>query len=317
MQQIINRYFYPQKAFAVAVSILPGLILGYIQANNFYFFACLLSISSIMPYQVSFNKRRYSIMLFLFLYLSSVVGACLLKQSPSIFWLVILIISAILGFLEANMDYLKKLDGWIFIGLLYGSYELYQYHSSISYVDYAIVLVVGSIQVFIYSLILKSVDLPRIFILEFKWNELIHYSKYILYFITALLVFHGIKANQPQWYFWSGLSVLSLEVTNAKQKIKDRILSGIIGLILGYITLQFIPTSLGLMVFSYMGIMLSLVAFKKYTHNFGVRCYFIVIVAGSQAFMMGTVRFTDIFIGGLVGLVMSYILGAFHKKLKT
>tara|TARA_B110000977_G_C10675513_1_gene337400 strand:- start:154 stop:516 length:363 start_codon:yes stop_codon:yes gene_type:complete len=114
---------------------------------------------------------------------------------------------------------------------------------------------------------------------------------------------------------WSGLSVLSLNFENAKSKIYKRIASGSVGILLGFASFYILPSNEIITDLAFIGILLSLVAFKKYQHSFGARCYFVVLFAGSQALATGEIRFYDVIFGGVVGLLCSMILSKIDYKL--
>ncbi|MCF6767159.1 FUSC family protein [Thiotrichales bacterium 19S11-10] len=267
-----------------------------------------------MPYGKSFSKKYYCFVLLFFITCSSVGGAYLLSHSQLLFWLLMLLISVVLGFFEANIDQLKTLSSWVFIGILYGSYELQTFSLTISTFQYLLIIFTSLLTTILFVQLTK-VDFSNYqFKVRLDYREIIHYLKYTFYLLIALVIFIVLPMKEPQWYFWSGLSVLSLNIGNAVNKIKLRAISGAVGIFLGMFVIHFLSESLFLMIISYIGIVLSLMAFKQYIYNFSIRCFFIVLFAGSQAMSVAQIRIIDVIIGGLIGLVMSISLSLLYKK---
>ncbi|WP_157966580.1 FUSC family protein [Fastidiosibacter lacustris] len=293
--------------------------MGGLSHNPYFFLASFFAISALMPYGLSFYKKRYIFMMFTLLFIGSILGGYLLNNEPYYFWIIILVVSFLLGFLETNIGTLKKLSAWTFIGLLYGSFELQQYSFDITWINYLNLFVLGLICIttFVYSAKIKTKTTTINIVLVFSWQNSIHYFKYTLYFIIALIVFRLGHVYEPQWYLWSGLSVLNLNTADATIKIKHRINAGSTGLLMGFLTLNLLPTNFYISTISYIGIMLSLMSFKLYSHGFGLRCFFIVLFAANQGLTIGQIRFYDIIAGGVIGFLMSHLLAYINQKMSV
>ncbi|MCF6777034.1 FUSC family protein [Thiotrichales bacterium 19X7-9] len=109
---------------------------------------------------------------------------------------------------------------------------------------------------------------------------------------------------------------LNLNIHQTHKKLLNRISGALIGLPLGIIT--FITIELlfskhdNLMqlihYLSFMGIILSLRAFKHYIHGFAARCFFVCIFASDYFISISFSRLSDVLIGGVIGYLTSISL---------
>ncbi len=299
------------------VSISPSIITGILTQDSYYFLASLFAVSAIIPYGVTFSRKACAFLMFSCLFAGSILGSYLLSTHPYYFWGSILVVSLLLGFFEANFKTLKSLSAWAFIGVLYGSFELQQYPLDFTLINYITLSLLGfaGVLIFVCLTTVKKTVIKTSLI--FNWHGSFEYCKYFLYFIIALIIFNWTNLHEPQWYFWSGLSVLNLNISDATTKLKHRISGGATGLLLGFLALHLLPANFYTSALAFIGIMLSLRSFKHYPHGFGVRCFCIVLFAANQGLVIGQIRFFDIVLGGLVGFVMSHVLAYLHQKLSA
>jgi hypothetical protein len=289
------------------ITILPGILLGIIYRTPLFFMASFLAIASIMPYNKSYNKKYLTLLSLLFISLFSFVFAHQPHQGSDLYWLCLLAISLTFGFLEAHLPLLKSLFSWLFIGMLYGTIQFGHY--GVSFIQYLQILVVAVIGILLFLSIVKTEPLKTQTVqFKFQWYFIIRYSKYFLFLIIASSVLWISQLNQPQWFLWSGLSVLSFVLSDVTEKMKKKIIASAIGILLAYITMQLLPDGPYLQVIAYSGIALSLRGFRQYQHSLTIRCYFVVLFAGNHALAISQARFYDVFFGGIIGLLLSVIL---------
>ena len=109
--------------------------------------------------------------------------------------------------------------------MLYGTIQFGHY--GVSFIQYLQILVVAVIGILLFLSIVKTEPLKTQTVqFKFQWYFIIRYSKYFLFLIIASSVLWISQLNQPQWFLWSGLSVLSFvlsDVTEKNEKENHRI----------------------------------------------------------------------------------------------
>jgi len=289
------------------ITILPGILLGAIYHTPLFFIASFLAIASIMPFNKSYNKKYLTLLSLLFIALFSFFFAHKAHQGSHLYWLCLLAISLIFGFLEAHLPLLKSLFSWLFIGMLYGTIQFGRYE--VTLIQYLQILVVALIGITLFLLIVKTEHITKTSVqLKLQWHFIIRYSKYFLFFLIASAILWMSQLNQPQWFLWSGLSVLSFVLSDVAEKMKKSIVASAIGILLAYVTMKLLPDGPYLQVIAYSGIALSLRGFRQYHHSLTIRCYFVVLFAGNHALATSQTRFYDVVFGGAIGLLLSVIL---------
>lgn len=309
-----NKINYKEMVRSV-FAILPGISAVLITGNKVFLLASFFSMICIMPVGVSFRKIVYPQIMLLIIYPASILFSLEFPYSAQIFWIFIFLLSIILGYVEANIGNLKKLNSWIFIGLLYGVAEIKSKLVNISPELGIMIYVLALLGITLYFLFPEKKKEKMLLTLTFERNEIVHYVKYFAYFVCALIIYIHYRFEQYQWFFWSGLSVLSLEFNNSKIKIRKRLVAGSFGIGIGAIAIFLIAAIGDYPVLSFVGILLSLKAFRNYELDFSTRCFFIVLFAGNQAFHSGYTRMIDVFAGGALGVAVSLILSFFDKKI--
>lgn len=218
--------------------------------------------------------------------------------------------SLFFGYLDTHLKELKVLSAWFFIGVLYGDAEMRNDLAALT--PHTLLL--------IYAAILASCIFFRLFFRKrlpaklvwqdryFDLSYFVDYSRYFIFFIISTAVWLNFHISQPQWLFWSGLSVLNFDLVAARKKLKQRLSAGSIGVLIGLGYIMLFSSNRCTLSLSYIGILLSLRAFRNYSDGFGVRCCCTTIFAGSSYLVVGQTRLTDILIGGVIGIVIASIL---------
>ncbi len=123
---------------------------------------------------------------------------------------------------------------------------------------------------------------------------------------ASLVIF--LHLSRGEWVIWSVASVITLEFSSARRKFNDRMLGACIGVPLGLLAAEFAPKSELMYVFAALGIMLTLVAFRRYRLAFGSRCFLVAFAAFivSATPIMAVERITNVLAGGAIGLLAVY-----------
>ena len=148
-------------------------------------------------------------------------------------------------------------------------------------------------------------------------TPLTHYFVYLLPLFMSLLTWYFLNIQQPQWFIWSALSVAHVKPQQAINKLKKRLTGLSIGVTAGLIFIVLTTPahhSFYILVFSYLGIILSLRAFKHYIIAFAVRCFFIILFANNLYVLAGSFRIIDVISGGIIGLTGTFLLHYLSKK---
>lgn len=118
-----------------------------------------------------------------------------------------------------------------------------------------------------------------------------------------------------QWVIWSATSVALGDSIKSWNKGKQRLQGGIFGLILGLALAFSIPYQAWIGPVCIMGSALTLSGIQPYSAAFGLRCMFIVIIAGSSGYALdtATARLTDVAFGALIGFTVTSILDSIHR----
>ncbi len=132
---------------------------------------------------------------------------------------------------------------------------------------------------------------------------------------ASLVIFLHIPRGE--WIIWSVASVITLEFSTSREKFNDRMLGAIVGVPLGLLAALFAPKIEIMYVFAALGIMLTLVAFKRYRLAFGCRCFFVAFAAFivSSTPIIAVERIANVLAGGLIGLIAVYLAEIFFNKM--
>ena len=126
--------------------------------------------------------------------------------------------------------------------------------------------------------------------------------------------------TRGEWIIWSTAAVITLDITSAKKKMKDRLIGLSIGIPVGFFVAQFLPKTQLMYSVAVLGIMLTLIAFKNYRMAFGSRCFFIAMVSylATATPQIAVERLENVVIGSIIGMAAVYIchrvLGNFGRR---
>ncbi len=154
-----------------------------------------------------------------------------------------------------------------------------------------------------------------------KWGE-----PETLWLAPAIAIFLGVTVaasfviflhlSRGEWVIWSVASVITLEFASTRKKFNDRMFGAFIGVPLGILAAQFVPKVELIYSIAALGIMLTLVAFKRYRLAFGCRCFLVVFAAyiASATPTIAIERIANVFLGGTIGLIAVYVTGLILTK---
>lgn len=308
-QPLINKLGF----FEILLTILPGLIMAVVSSNDIWLLSCFYAVCGMMPFRFSYNNKLSSIVHLIIIFILSIYLDSLLK-TPIIFCLNLILLSLILGYVEFHNQWMKTAVNYLFIGIIYSSFKLQ--HINLSHTQEFQIFLLS-----IFSIVLGLVFSPKqllkqSFLLNYSSYDFIYYIKYVIPVSVCLLLWQFFKIQQAEWLIWSSLSVFNLEFNQSKKKINYRLRGCLIGVTIGLILSQIIPSSNFLTYCYFTGILLSLRTFNNYLVAFTVRCALIILFANHNFVAIGTYRLSNIFLGGVIGLTASWLFDVYLKFLK-
>ncbi len=133
-------------------------------------------------------------------------------------------------------------------------------------------------------------------------------------FVAYMHIAHG------EWVIWSTAAVITGDMLSAKKKTQDRLIGLIFGIPLGFFLAQFLPKTTVVYSLAALGVMLTLIAFKKYRVAFGGRCFFIAVASyvATSTPQIALERVENVILGGIIGMASLYIchqlMGRFGRR---
>jgi len=307
----INSWLNKLGILEILLAVFPGSILAFIFKNDLWLLASFMAVCAIMPFARSYKYIAQSILHLIIIFLLS-IGLSKLTNSVLIFVLVLVVISLVLGYIEANNAFLKPSISWLFIGIIYSSFKLSHY--SLIYSQFLEIFAISLISVTL-SLILSPQPIIKQHIqLHFKSSLIISYAKYVLPLIITIIFWQIFKIKEAEWLIWSSLSVINLELAKSKEKSILRFKGVLIGVILGVILISLLPENNWLNYLYFAGILFSLRSFNSYFVGVIVRSTFIILYANQNFIEIGKYRLMNILLGMLIGFLSSYVLSKLSNK---
>ncbi|TNF69057.1 MAG: FUSC family protein [Gammaproteobacteria bacterium] len=300
--------------------LLPSASIAFITHQDFWLLAAFYAVCSIIPYSEHKNLK-FALLMLVGLFLATEVLSYLIIQYPLIFIISLVIIGFIISVIEKNKPSYRPISAYLFIGLIYSSFEINHYfiHRSLDVISLIFLLSLTSL---FLGILFETHHTQKLAIsFKLKKTDSLDYLAYPTVLMITLVLWYLFNIPQPQWFIWSALTVTSLNIDQTHQKLIKRLKGASIGLPLGIISIFIIqllcaPYSHLLQLIhylSFMGIILSLRAFKHYIHGFAVRCFFISLFASDYFISISLNRICDVLLGGLIGYSLSYSLN--HLKL--
>ena len=293
------------------IAVLPAAVLSFFLQQPIYLL-CGLYVSAVIIPHSDHQSKKLAFAMLVFLFLTTLLLIILLSYSDFYFIFILSILAIIIGIIETYNPIFKAMGAYLFIGVIYTSFEMREYQSLIS------TALIGQ-QFFLSTLSMLlafTLDKPKAchhgyigFSLNFNPNHSLHYAVYFLPLLISMFIWHFFQLPDPQWLLWSSLSVASLSFKKSHDKITQRLIGATIGLPLGIIATLLISTHNSFIYnLSFVGIIFSLRGIKDYQTAFMTRCFFIVLFAGSHYLHTGGDRLIDVVIGGCIGLISSALL---------
>jgi fusaric acid resistance family protein len=134
---------------------------------------------------------------------------------------------------------------------------------------------------------------------------------------AALVIF--LHISRGEWVIWSVASVVTLEFASSKQKFNERLIGALIGVPLGFLAAQYAPKTEFMYATAAIGIMLTLVAFKRYRLAFGSRCFLVAFAAfiASATPTIAVERIANVLLGGVIGVASVYLMEMIFNKFRA
>ncbi|MCF6766559.1 FUSC family protein [Thiotrichales bacterium 19S3-7] len=303
------------KLLQLSSILIPGVIIALISHQPYWILATFYAICSIIPY-TEHQNLKFALLMLTGLFISSEILSYLIVQVPLLFIIILVLISCLISIIEKNKPSYRPISAYLFIGLIYSSFEINHYFVHRSYSVIILIFILSVVSLFIGIFFEDNHKQPLDVLLNFNLKQLYDYTAYPIVLMITLFLWYQFDIPQPQWFIWSALTVTNLNINQIHQKFINRLTGALIGLPLGIISILMIQllasNYLNLMQLihyvSFMGIILSLRIFKDYIYGFAARCYFVSIFAGDYFIYASISRISDVFIGGLIGYGISYCL---------
>jgi hypothetical protein len=138
---------------------------------------------------------------------------------------------------------------------------------------------------------------------------------------SSLVMFDYLPPGQ--WVIWSSASVIMTDIATSKKKLHDRIVGAAIGVPIGLALVHILPKTGLTYYLAILGVMVSLVSFKRYILSFMSRSCFVAIATSviHSSDSIALMRIENVFLGGLIGifsLYLSYVLlEHYHKNVNS
>jgi uncharacterized membrane protein YccC len=289
------------------IAIMPGVLISILREEPLWLTSSFIAVCSILPYTMCHNSR--------FLALANTLLICALIYLVIIAfkanWLYLLVVLLVLALIAGVVDNMHKdfshFTKWLIIGTVYGGERLINYQLSLEHVWYLLILTLFSVGLVVFTYTKEMNPVP------FKWihssdKRFIFNFKYLFPVLISVLILHYFKLKEPQWMFWSSLSVVFPDFEDVKLRVKQRFYGVSIGALTGLLIGFLLPYSQIITYGCFIMIMISFRMFKDYFPGFLFRCFFVVLYAGNQSVEIALFRLSNVFIGGIIGLICSLIL---------
>ncbi len=312
----LTQFINTKEFIKLLLLSLPGAIVAAITLQSFWLLATLYSAVVIIPH-AQHQNNVIAIIKLIVLFLVTILLSHWAQNHVTYFIIFLLVLSIPLGIMERYNDSFRTIGAWLFIGLIYTSFEITPFTGTLT-ASKVISLFIVSLAGVIIALIAHRI----LFKHEKHYHPEIHFCRqdipsYFIYFLPlliTLLIWVNFPINEAQWLIWSSLSVAYFSFRQSVNKIKQRTTGLVVGLAIGLIYIHFYPHSnIYITSIAFIFVIISLKGFEHYTLAFAIRCFAVIAIAGPSFIGPGSARFIDVIIGGVVGVISSAILSSAQK----
>ncbi|ETO92270.1 putative membrane protein [Legionella oakridgensis RV-2-2007] len=292
-----------EPTLQIALALLPGIMASIVLHDQHYLLASFYAVCAVIPFGVAHANKQITYLFSLFIIICSFI-ASLLIQDWVLFFLFLAIPVTLFSVYEKQNKQLKTMTSWWIIGVVYASFHIHQ-SLRIHWSEFLLIslLTLSGCFIALYSKRSTSWTLPA-FVLQKKYLR--YYVKYPLALFITITLLANLHLAEGEWLIWSCFSVLSLDFSKAKTRYQQRLVGVAFGVSLGLIIIKITPYSPWLEYIYMICILLTLRLFHSYLYSFAIRCFFVVLYAGSNYQDIGHARLTDIALGGAIGILLSY-----------
>jgi hypothetical protein len=300
------KYINWQKTIELLLASLPGTILAYYFHDRFWLSASLIAVCVVIP--VGTSHQNAIVALF---HASCVFVLSILLYYNLAHWglylFILMFMGLIFAIIETDNPSFKEVSTWTFIATIYVSIRLhgiYNFHANYLWLLYVIILLSICLAILPFSRIPTIKIAPLIL----HHSKFLLYLKYCLPLCFSVLIWKEYHPPEVEWFIWASLSVLNLNYQEAQAKLQQRLWGGGAGILLGLMIIPLVPHSELISYVLYILILLSFRLFYKYLYCYFFRCLLITLFAGNDFQTMGKIRLMSIFVGGVLGVLCSWII---------
>lgn len=290
------------------LATLPGFIIAILTREALWLDASFLAACTLLSYSAIHSQRALALVNLLIIFILASSLAATLKWGWVYSIPLLISLAVFTGWLDNLHKNLRTLSSWLFIGCIYGGIKFSEIKPDS--LELTLIFLIALVGVLLAIFLINKPF--AVFSLDFSaWHStgLVLNFKYLMPVISGLLFWHWFHIREPQWILWSSLSVVYPELETSTRKFKQRLSGVILGASLGVAVIQIIPAWNPLASYCcFVLIILSLRMFKDYFPGFILRCFLIVLYAGSQGAETALVRSSNVLIGGLTGIFWTWIL---------
>jgi uncharacterized membrane protein YccC len=126
------------------------------------------------------------------------------------------------------------------------------------------------------------------------------------------------RLDHGQWMIWSTASVITGDLTSGRQKLRDRMVSALVGVPAGIGIGVLLPHGAFAYDLASLVAVLTLVAVRPYVVAFGLRCASVslALMLAGQSLGMAAERASHVILGGLIGFTVMHAVRVVAVQVK-
>jgi hypothetical protein len=301
------------------IAIMPGFIIASINHDIIFLFISFMSACAIMPAGNSYNHITSVIIHLATIFIISYTLMLLLLHNVPLACALMIIIGLVMGYIEHGNPLMRSANSFVFIGIIYPAFHLSTVNIGIA--QYFFMFICSLISILCALIVFPIKRIHWRYHQQYCVADLVYYCKYAVPITITILLWQALQIQEPQWLIWSSLSVLILNLEDAKQKTHDRLRGAILGVSCGLLLSSILHSAMtddsALLGCYSMVALISLRAITKYFIAFSTRCAMAVLFTQSGSNLaMGEYRLLNIFIGGIIGIAVAFSYSIYYSARK-
>ena len=297
----------------ITLSIMPGVLTSFLLHDFIWLIASFLTVSGVIPYITSHGNRSFAIVsMVIICILAFLTKFLIIHQLWAILLVFLVILGLVCGIIDNLHSQLYSLSAWLIIGTIYGGIKLVKINISamelISIISFALLGVV-----FVALIIDSNVERMKFHVLDVYHPEFWFNFKFVLPILCSGLLWYYANIREPEWMMWASLSVVNIDKKILLEKFQIQVIGVVSGVLLGALVSFILPIHSDVFTYiCFVFIMLGLKIFDDLFTGYLFRSFFVVLYAGIKSFDIAIIRGSNVVIGGIIGVVCTYLLITLH-----